>query len=51
MSVRRYRDCDFRYVSEIYALSKLDELINEDANFELLPIKSDNKRLPNTYGL
>lgn len=45
MSIRKYNKNDFPAILEIYAASKLDELRYEDADFELLPLASDMKRL------
>ena len=45
MSIREYIDDDFPRLSAIYANSKLDELINEDSGFTLVPLEEDDKRL------
>ena len=45
MSIREYIDDDFTRLSAIYANSKLDELINEDSEFTLVPLEEDDKRL------
>ena len=45
MSIRKYKADDFPIVSEIYASSKLDEVINEDSEFTLIPLEKDDKRL------
>ncbi|KZL27166.1 GNAT family N-acetyltransferase [Pseudovibrio sp. Ad37] len=45
MTIRSYRETDFPAVLDIYAASKLDELIYEDQRFQLLPLDQDLKRL------
>ena len=45
MSIRKYKDEDFPTLSDIYARSKLDEVINEDGEFTLIPLEEDDKRL------
>jgi putative acetyltransferase len=45
MKIRKYKTDDFVSISEIYSLSKLDELQQEKTDFELLPLASDTKRL------
>lgn len=43
--IRKYNDKDYGTISEIYNLSKLDELLNEKEAFELLPLEMDKGRL------
>ncbi len=45
MQIRKYRKSDYGAIADIYAASKLDELRYEDAQFELLPLDQDKKRL------
>ncbi|MGH0001157.1 N-acetyltransferase family protein [Pseudovibrio ascidiaceicola] len=45
MPIRPYHETDFPDVLEIYAASKLDELIYEDQHLQLLPLDQDPKRL------
>lgn len=45
MSIRKYEDKDFSSVLSIYNRSKLDELKFEEAEFTLLPLDQDEKRL------
>jgi len=45
MNIRKYCEDDYKEILEIYSKSKLDELQFEDADFELLPLESDEKRL------
>lgn len=45
MNIRTFQDSDVDAISEIYSLSKLDELRYEDDRFELLPLEKDEKRL------
>ena len=45
MNVRPFQSGDLKFVADIYALSKLDELRFEDEKFELLPLAQDEKRL------
>ena len=44
MNIRAYTKSDFKIISKIYELSKLDELINEKNDFELIPLEIDKKR-------
>lgn len=43
--IREYKHGDFRRVSEIYDLTKLDELRFEPRKFQLIPLSEDAKRL------
>ena len=45
MSIREYRKDDFPFLFDIYAHSKLDELINEESEFTLIPLEKDDRRL------
>lgn len=36
---------DYASILDVYAHAKLDELINENGNFKLLPLNKDKKRL------
>jgi len=45
MNIRKATKSDFPHIENIYNQTKLDELQFEDKNFQLLPIKQDNKRL------
>lgn len=45
--IREFSDKDFEAISEIYNISKLDELLYEEGNFELLPLEKDEERLRN----
>ena len=45
MSIREYRESDFPILSDIYARSKLDEVINEESDFTLIPLEKDAQRL------
>ena len=45
MLIRAFRESDFEAIKRIYANSKLDELRLELAQFELLPLIQDTKRL------
>ncbi len=45
MSIRAYRETDFKAVLDIYAACKLDELLYERKEFKLLPLDQDHKRL------
>lgn len=45
MNIRTFQDSDVDAITEIYSLSKLDELRYEDDGFELLPLEKDEKRL------
>ena len=42
--IRKFRESDFESVSDIYSLSKLDELRFEQEMFEFVPLKNDTKR-------
>lgn len=44
MKIRPYEEQDYQDILNIYACSKLDELINESAQFELIPLDQDAKR-------
>jgi putative acetyltransferase len=44
MAIRRFELSDLTSIIDIYNKSKLDELANESAQFELLPLKQDAKR-------
>lgn len=43
--IRKSSDKDFDAISKIYNVSKLDELLNENKDFELLPLEMDKDRL------
>lgn len=43
--IRKSSDKDFDAISKIYNVSKLDELLNEKKDFELLPLRLDMDRL------
>jgi|SRR5882724_7809208 len=45
MSIRPFHENDFAAILDIYAKSKLDELIYECRGFVLLPLEQDQKRL------
>lgn len=45
MTIRPYRNTDFPDILDIYAASKLDELIYEEQRFKLLPLDQDARRL------
>jgi len=45
MSIRKYSQCDYNQLLEIYSSSKLDELKYENTIFELLPLDKDEIRL------
>lgn len=45
MKIRMFQNGDMDAITEIYALSKLDELRFESEEFELLPLEKDEKRL------
>ena len=45
MSIRPFHENDFAAILDIYAKSKLDELIYECTEFVLLPLEQDHKRL------
>lgn len=45
MNIRKYDKKDFDTILDIYAASKLDELLYEEARFELLPLAKDATRL------
>ena len=45
MRIRSFNQGDFPAILDIYAKSKLDELIHEDKEFVLLPLEEDEKRL------
>jgi putative acetyltransferase len=45
MNIRRFKKDDYQAILDVYAASKLDELCNEKAAFELLPLEKDTKRL------
>ncbi len=45
MTIRPYQGADFSAVLQIYAASKLDELVYEDRSFQLLPLDQDSDRL------
>ncbi|MFY0665515.1 MAG: GNAT family N-acetyltransferase [Natronospirillum sp.] len=45
MTIRAFQDRDMDAITEIYALSKLDELRYETGEFELLPLMQDEVRL------
>lgn len=45
MNIRKYCEDDYKDILEIYSKSKLDELLFEKTEFELLPLESDEKRL------
>lgn len=45
MKIRPYNTSDYPAVLDIYAASKLDELLYEEARFTLLPLEQDPKRL------
>lgn len=44
MTIRKYSDDDFQSIEAIYNLSKLDELVQEDSTFTLLPLSEDKAR-------
>ena len=44
MNIRAYTKFDLKSVSKIYTLSKLDELVYENNDFELIPLEKDKKR-------
>lgn len=50
MNIRTYIKSDLPSISEIYNLSKLDELKFEDAEFELLPLEKDEERYNKLMG-
>ncbi len=45
MKIRAFHQEDFQQILDIYAHSKLDELIFEKNNFTLIPLDQDPKRL------
>jgi len=45
MNIRKFRETDFQAILDVYAASKLDELCYEKADFKLLPLDRDMKRL------
>ncbi|MFC3853983.1 GNAT family N-acetyltransferase [Salinispirillum marinum] len=45
MKIRAFQDGDMEAITEIYALSKLDELRYESGTFELLTLAQDEPRL------
>lgn len=45
MSIRPFHENDFPAILDIYAQSKMDELIYEQREFVLLPLAEDQKRL------
>lgn len=45
MNIRSFEQSDYPAILEIYSKSKLDELIYEKREFELLPLDQDIKRL------
>jgi putative acetyltransferase len=45
MSIRSFEQADYSAILDIYSKSKLDELIYEKKEFELLPLDQDAKRL------
>lgn len=44
MTIRKFSKDDFQSIEEIYNLSKLDELAQEDSTFTLLPLAEDKAR-------
>ncbi|MEX1056289.1 MAG: GNAT family N-acetyltransferase [Natronospirillum sp.] len=48
MKIRSFQNSDLNAIAGIYSLSKLDELRYEAAQFELLPLEQDAKRLQET---
>lgn len=49
MNIRPFEKRDYPAILEIYSMSKLDELINETKQFELLPLDKDPKRLSELF--
>ena len=45
MTIRSFTRSDFPAILDIYAHSKLDELIHEKKTFKLIPLNQDEKRL------
>ena len=45
MKIRAFHQEDFQQILDVYAHSKLDELIFEKNNFTLIPLDQDQKRL------
>lgn len=45
MNIRKYNKNDYDAILDIYAASKLDELLFEEDMFELLPLEKDATRL------
>lgn len=45
MDIRSFNEKDFPAIMDIYAKSKMDELVNESRTFKFLPLDKDLKRL------
>ena len=45
MSIRPYKESDFKRLAEIYILSKADEFLGEEFKFNIVPLAEDEQML------